>query len=219
MENAEQVEVTKGSSSVVYGSSALNGVINVRTAWPKADPETEITTFSGFYQNPKPSYIAWWGTGNQPSMNGVNFSHKQKFGNIDFVGGGNYYMQNSYLDQGGSIRGRLDFKTQVTSKKKPGLQYGVNVNWQRENNSFFFLSKDLDTNAFVASSWSDNRYMQTTIDPHLTYTTDKGSKHLLRLHYLNVFRYGNGNDPNANSNAYSGDYQYQKRFKEKMKRV
>jgi outer membrane receptor protein involved in Fe transport len=29
LENAEQVEITKGSSSVVYGSSALNGVVNV----------------------------------------------------------------------------------------------------------------------------------------------------------------------------------------------
>jgi len=215
LENAEQVEITKGSSSVVYGSSALNGVVNVRTAWPKADPETEITAFTGFYQNPKRDYMVWWSDGNQPGQSGVSFAHKQKFSNIDFIGGGNFYTQNSYLDQGGSIRGRLEFKTQVTSKKKPGLQYGVNVNWQRENNSLFFLSVDLDSNAYIADSWSDNRYMQTAIDPHLTYTNDKGSKHILRTRYLNVFRYGNAPDPNANSNGFTGDYQYQKRFKEK----
>jgi iron complex outermembrane receptor protein len=215
LENAEQVEITKGSSSVVYGSSALNGVVNVRTAWPKADPETEITAFTGFYQNPKRAYMAWWGTGNQPGMSGLSFSHKQKYGNLDVVGGANFYMQNSYLDLGGSIRGRLDFKTQITSKKKPGLQYGIDVNWQRENNGFFFLSVDLDSNAYVASSSSDNRYMQTAIDPHLTYTNDRGSKHILRTRYLNVYRWGNGDDPNANSNGLTGDYQYQKRFKEK----
>jgi outer membrane cobalamin receptor len=31
MENIAQVEVMKGASSVLYGSSALNGLINVRT--------------------------------------------------------------------------------------------------------------------------------------------------------------------------------------------
>jgi iron complex outermembrane receptor protein len=34
-ENINQIEVIKGASSALYGSSALNGVINVRTAFPK----------------------------------------------------------------------------------------------------------------------------------------------------------------------------------------
>ena len=33
-ENINQVEVIKGASSALYGSSALNGVINIRTAFP-----------------------------------------------------------------------------------------------------------------------------------------------------------------------------------------
>jgi iron complex outermembrane receptor protein len=33
VENIEQVEVIKGVSSVLYGSSALNGVVNIRTAY------------------------------------------------------------------------------------------------------------------------------------------------------------------------------------------
>ncbi len=215
LENAEQVEVIKGSSSVVYGSSALNGVVNVRTAWPKADPETDFTAFSTFFQSPKLKYQRWWPSGTQPSNSGFSYSHKQKFGIVDFVTGGNFFISNSYLDQGGAIRGRLDAKTQVTSKKINGLQYGLDFNWQRENNSFFFLSKDLDTNAYVASDWSDNRYMQTAIDPHITYTNERGSKHILRTRFLNVYRWGNSDDPDANANSLTGDYQYQKRFKDK----
>ena len=34
LENVQQVEVIKGASSVLYGSSALNGIINIRTARP-----------------------------------------------------------------------------------------------------------------------------------------------------------------------------------------
>lgn len=40
LENIEQVEVMKGASSVLYGSSALNGVINIRTKRPGLTPTT-----------------------------------------------------------------------------------------------------------------------------------------------------------------------------------
>lgn len=215
IENAEQVEVIKGSSSVVYGSSALNGVINMRTAWAKSDPETEITAFTTVFSSPPEKHQRWWPEGTAPSNNGFNFTHRQKFGKLDFVSGGNVFVSNSYLDQGGAIRGRLYAKTRINSKKIPGLQYGLDFNWQRENNGFFFLSKDLDTNAYVATSSSDNRYMQTFIDPHITYTGPKSGRHTLRIRYLNVFRWGNAPDPNANSNSFTGDYQFQKKFKDR----
>ena len=40
IENLEQVEVIKGASSVLYGSAALSGVINVRTVYPRLEPRT-----------------------------------------------------------------------------------------------------------------------------------------------------------------------------------
>jgi iron complex outermembrane receptor protein len=43
IENLDQIEVIKGASSALFGSSALNGVINVRTAYPKEKPETVAT--------------------------------------------------------------------------------------------------------------------------------------------------------------------------------
>ena len=42
LENVEQVEVIKGASSVLYGSSALNGIINIRTARPGLTPKTRL---------------------------------------------------------------------------------------------------------------------------------------------------------------------------------
>ena len=37
-----QVEVIKGASSVLYGSSALSGVINIRTKFPRLEPKTKV---------------------------------------------------------------------------------------------------------------------------------------------------------------------------------
>ncbi|MCK7529808.1 MAG: TonB-dependent receptor plug domain-containing protein [Marinilabiliales bacterium] len=42
LENLSQVEIIKGASSVLYGSSALNGVINFRTADASNIPLTHI---------------------------------------------------------------------------------------------------------------------------------------------------------------------------------
>ena len=52
-ENINQVEVIKGASSALYGSSALNGVINIRTAYPSSEPETKVNFHHGFYDNAK----------------------------------------------------------------------------------------------------------------------------------------------------------------------
>jgi len=42
-ENISQIEVTKGASSVLYGSSAMNGIIHVRTGYATSEPETKLT--------------------------------------------------------------------------------------------------------------------------------------------------------------------------------
>lgn len=53
IENVSQVEVLKGASSVLYGSSAMNGVINIRTAYPTEKSKTKIIYNVGFYNEPK----------------------------------------------------------------------------------------------------------------------------------------------------------------------
>ncbi|MFP4664559.1 MAG: TonB-dependent receptor [Bacteroidales bacterium] len=52
VENVSQVEVIKGASSVLYGSSAMNGVINLRTAYPTEKTQTKIIYNVGFYNQP-----------------------------------------------------------------------------------------------------------------------------------------------------------------------
>ena len=51
LENISQIEILKGASSVLYGSSALNGVINIRTKYPKEKPITKINISNGFYMS------------------------------------------------------------------------------------------------------------------------------------------------------------------------
>ena len=59
MENIDRVEVMKGASSVLYGSSALNGVINIRTKRPSLTPSTTARAYVGIYGNPAQDSYQW----------------------------------------------------------------------------------------------------------------------------------------------------------------
>jgi outer membrane receptor protein involved in Fe transport len=61
VENIEQIEVIKGAASALYGSSALNGIVNVRTAFARAEPETKVSTFYTAYLSPEDENLKWWG--------------------------------------------------------------------------------------------------------------------------------------------------------------
>jgi len=95
VENIEQIEVIKGASSVLYGSSALNGLINIRTAYPKNQPVTNVNVFTGYYSTPATKEAKWWnGIAN---FSGANFFHSRKIGQIDFVIGGNALYDHNYI--------------------------------------------------------------------------------------------------------------------------
>ena len=53
METIDKIEIIKGASSALYGSSALNGVINIKTKSPSYNPKTTISSFVGFWDNQK----------------------------------------------------------------------------------------------------------------------------------------------------------------------
>ena len=84
IENLEQLEIIKGASSVLYGSSALSGVINLRTAFPRDTPKTEVTLFTGRYSDPSVEEAVWWNESN--SINGgLSFLHSRKIQSLDLL--------------------------------------------------------------------------------------------------------------------------------------
>ncbi len=103
IENIEQVEIIKGASSVLYGSSALNGVINVRTAYPKNEPVTKINLITGIYDKPQREEAKWWEE-NFPFYTNINFLHSRKVTSdssknliFSFVVGGNVQVENGFI--------------------------------------------------------------------------------------------------------------------------
>ena len=211
--NAKQIEVIKGASSVVYGSSALNGVVNVITAWPVEDtPRTSIDINTGVYGETPKVYQQWWNNA-LPFFLNVNVNHTRKVGNLQVVAGGNLTGKSSYLQNDNDWRAQGFFKTRYLSTKVEGLNYGIDGSIQYETIDEFFIAKDADTNAFRSGAGSSSRYFRLNVDPHLTYANPKGHIYNLKIRYMNIDRIANGTDPNAVSHQIMADNQYQYRWK------
>ncbi len=230
VENIEQVEVIKGASSVLYGSAALSGVLNIRTAYPRDVPQTKISLFSGVYNNPRNREAIYWGD-NNPTYTGLNFFHSRKVGNLDLVVGGNFFNDNGFkgpapidisdttfnplAEQRGEFenRGRLNMNLRYRFKKVEGLSVGLNANAMLSRSTGALLWLNADSGMYRAYPGSLTLTLQTAayVDPFVQYLGKKGYRHVLRNRW---FHLDNNNDNNQSnkSNLFFSEYQLQKRY-------
>jgi iron complex outermembrane receptor protein len=165
VENIEQIEVIKGASSVLYGSSALSGVINVRSAYPRSKPKTVINYSAGNYSIP-PAPAENWYNKSTPGFTNLNFLHSRIVkNNLDVVIGANINVDQGYIGPPPpapympddlqaallitdsiptfsnqdmlKIRGRMNFNIRYRSKKITGLNFGINGNGMLNKTSIY----------------------------------------------------------------------------------
>ena len=212
LEIMDRIEIVKGAASVIYGSSALNGIVNMITLWPGAEPVTKITSFHGLYGSvPRPE-LKWWASEEFPGFSGLSVLHMKKYQDWDFVLGGNYYYHKSYLQQGDEFRVRMNIKTRYRHPKKQGLMYGLNANVMLENSGRFFLSQDAYYNAYRRLDGGLDKYFRINLDPYWTFVKKQGDQHKIRMRYLNITRFPVGTQRLFNSNLFLLDYQFLKKF-------
>lgn len=218
METAQQIEVVKGSSSSLYGSGAMNGVIHVRTGWAKDKPETQFRIYQGIYDTPGYKEARWWENTFSPAFTGVFFSHRRKVKNFDFVIGGHGSSDQTYLQRGHRQAARINLKSRYRSQKIKGLSAGINANFQFQQSGRFILWKDNLEGAYIPldGTSSTDKYTMLNVDPYIQYLSDKVGTHTLRSRYYRVERRnGNFEDPST-SNVMFFDYRFQNEFKYKF---
>ncbi len=218
VENIERVEVLKGASSSLYGSSALNGVINVLTAWPDEKPETKINLFGGLYARPDREEMAWWWDG-VPVFGGGSFSTAHQLGDFDLVAGANVFSDEGYREENYEERARANFKFRHRPKGISGLTYGLNTNIQWQKSSDFLIWKDADSGAFLQNpgAITPTRGFRFNADPWATYYDRGGNRHNLRTRFYRVYnRFSDDPDKDNGSDMYYGEYQFYRHFGDKL---
>ena len=214
LENIEQVEVMKGASSVLYGSSALNGVINIRTKRPGLTPTTSARAYVGVYDHPV-----------HDEYEGADVSHARRIGNFDVSGGLNLFSDDGYRDQGYNRRLRLGGNMTYHHPMKEGklLNYGFNFNYLADKYADFFIWRS-PTEVYKPSPFTNMGREENNfhIDPFINYVNpENGTSHKIkgRFYYSadNIVRptdgasitdiLGNmGTDAQTIQNIAGGDY-------------
>ena len=225
VDDVEQIELVKGASSVVYGSSAITGAINIRTVYPKSIPETRVNTFMGIYSAPPRSYTKPW-SGFNPIQYGFSISHLQQFDNIDLSVGASYYSDGGYIggvpevasdtafNKGEFIkRAKIYFNTRVRNKKVAGLSYGLNGNFMYSESAQTYFWYDADTNIYKSypGALSYFKVFSFYVDPFIQYYDKQGNQ----FSFKNRVYYGNTNATNNQSNRYTtlfDELKYSRRF-------
>ncbi|HEV7229746.1 MAG TPA: TonB-dependent receptor [Bacteroidia bacterium] len=228
MENIEQVEVIKGASSVLYGSAALSGTINIRTADAKDKPITKGRLYAGVYSAPSDPSAKWWG--GTAGFSGANAFHAERIKQIDYtIGingtydhnyiGPNQKTANKYITIDSSITektvaqrsARFNFNFKWRPKKVEGLAIGLNGNFMQSHNNFSLVWGN-DSSGIYKSYPHTMTIQDITmgyLDPYVTYYTKGGFKHNLRARYFYTLNNLTNNQSNL-SNMLYGEYQFAK---------
>lgn len=242
VENIEQIEVIKGASSVLYGSSALNGVISIRSAYPRATPKTTVNYSVGNYSLPKAPADNWYNK-SIPGFTNLNLFHSRIINkNLDFVIGANFNMDQGYIgppppapyldpvlkkallmedsihtfsnDDMIKKRGRINMNLRYRSKKFPGLNYGVNANFMLNKTNMVFAWFDDSLGLYKGYPGAVFLEDQTlfNVDPFIKYTTKNGLSHSLQTRVFHSDNVITNNQSNKGT-MYFGEYQLQRKFK------
>ena len=216
VDDVDQIEVVKGASSAVYGSSAITGAINIRTSYPTDQPVTLVNSYFGVYSKPDRTYATPW-SGMNPVIWGLTVSHLQKVDNFDYGVGLSVYNDQGYIrgspEQSadtnfnkGAFTKRLKFYfiTRVRNKKIAGLTYGLNGNFMYNEYAEAFFWDNADTNLYRAYPGSLSHFKEFSFyaDPYIKYFTKNGNSYNLK----NRIYYGNTDANNNQSNLFLSIY-------------
>lgn len=229
-ENIEQIEIIKGSSSVLFGSSALNGVINITSKKASDKPISNISSYYGIYDKAKRESLNWWlPAGIHLEEHGFNFNHARKFKNLSLSIGLQTHKSDGYtglIDSTfsdndttidvlhvGNQRTRVYLNTNYESQKIKGLNFGLNSAYLRfdEADGFIYLSDSLGYTPFSESSFTRFESAQLSLSPHINYlNTRNNTKHKFLGRYLQTNFNPNGDQKTNNYIALYSEYLFQK---------
>jgi iron complex outermembrane receptor protein len=239
VENIEQIEITKGASSVLSGSSALSGAIHIRTAYPKIKPLTKVNVYSGFYSPVSSDSATWWQddsssfADNYAFIHGVNFLHSRIIKkNTDLVIGANLNWDHGYMgppikgpfvmdtispdftdEQMQQKKARINFNLRHRSNKYKGLQYGVNGNFMYHKTNMILAWLDDSSGiyrAYPGAALLQDQFIMN-VDPFVTFHSQIGDQHSLRTRMMYSSNEMTSNQSNE-SRVYFADYQFKKEF-------
>ena len=208
LENISQIEIIKGASSVLYGSSALNGVINFRTAQATQEGETSYYLQSGIFDRPRNKQWVWWNT--PRSFYSASFSHLQKYGYTEVNLGSFFLLNNGYRRLNDEKLGRMNMKLTQHHRRVDGLTYGLAFNGGYTQKTDFVLWENAQSGALKQHQETANPLHGSffTFDPFIRFQSHERFRHELNTR-IQTSKNDFPDAQNNNSDAFSFYSEYQ----------
>lgn len=212
MEQASQIEILKGASSVLYGSGALNGIIALTEKEAKPEGQLTMKYQSGVYGDPKRSSMTWW-TRN-PTSHLLDVYYGKSKGKFGYTIGVNGLIDEGYREGNDEKRARINGSVYYFPKKYTKMKLGMSYQFQWQDKGVFILWKN-DSMGYQAleNTLSRQRAVRLNVDPYLKFIDRHDNKHYLRTRYYLVTT-GNSDKVYDASFAemYYADYNIQKKI-------
>jgi len=229
VDNIARIEVLKGASSVLYGSGALGGVINIITQDPTEQPRTSIRIRGGVYDTPANKALDWDGDASAYEASAHLF-HSRKIGEIGLTFQTDFIKNTGYLQGTDTEEFRGLLRLDYSSSSIKGLSARLQILTQLDSSGSTlywrsYLPDSMQTVQGGNPVWAvsggaltpttapgGNRKQWRTflaVDPSIRYVSDQGDLLWYRGRYL---RNTNANDADQSNQNYIfyHDFYYKK---------
>lgn len=197
-EAVDQMEILKGAASSLYGTSAMNGIVNVRTIRPTDEPATDIRLYQGVFDSPARRELKWWD--GIRGWTGVQFNHTFKSGKqkeFGWVVAGQAEHDAGFQYEVPDHRARLLGKFTYRNPEKPDWEYELLATglWSETGDALLWNGYN-ETLIPLDSQATRTVGYDLFVDPKVTYRGHSGV-HILRGRFMMI---------NNNARSESTDY-------------
>jgi len=181
MDNIKQIEIVKGASSVLYGTGALGGIINVISDDVQFMPRTVVRLQHQIYDKPREPVGDWDGR-SSATTSAFHIVHAQRINTWEVTTLLDLINDTGFRQEGFSKRGRTWIRIRHNAPFLEGLQYGVTLQANIDSSATYIAWDSFPTRANLpgAGFLTYQMLQRYMIDPYISYFTPKGHRHVLQ---------------------------------------
>ena len=210
LDNVKQIEIVKGPYSVLYGSDAMGGVINIITKQAQTAPEGHVSVESGSFGYRKYS-VGFSGVSSEKWSFDLGYNHQEQA--KDYRIGKKNLLKLSdteklMLDKA-SYGDAMDNSQYELNSMTAGTNYNISQQWKINAKGMYTFAYDVETAGNYWGTYGQGKKDVNRLNLYLNMTQDNDKNHFQFSPY-----YSNDQNPNYSDNTDKGFISFNSTVKE-----
>ena len=210
LDNVEQIEIVKGSYSVLYGSDAMGGVVNIITKNGSTAPEGHLSVESGSFGYRKLSGN-FTGNSGEKLTYGLGYSHQEQ--TKDYRIGQKNLLQISNVDKlmldKASYGDAMDNSQYELNAANVFVNYDISKQWKINAEGTYAFAYDVETAGNYWGTYGQSKKDVNRLNLYVTLEQNSAKNHFRFSPY-----YTNDQNPNYSDNTDKGFISFKSTVKE-----